>query len=191
MKKMSVTRLVTLSTEHIHGFYRNPGSEVKFQGLHHLVVEAGVDTDRNLCMATKVDYRGKELYVTFDEVIISEGVAYCIMRKTARPSNSGKHLDRCKLLVAALASAFELGNKKLSTVRRLTESGYKLQRLNLTELPRVYVLDYNGKGYDIVADEPMCLLWMEAKLNAAHKPLTAKDFDKSIPPTVYSWAMEL
>lgn len=187
MKKMSVTRLVRMSTAQINHCYRNPGLEERFLGLHPMVVEAGAATDRLLCMSTQVQYGGKELYVTFDEVVLKEGVAYCILRKTARPNSKPAYLESCKLAVGMLGAAFEAGNKRLSTVRRIVEAGYTFNRLNLSNVPRVYVLDYNGKQYDIVADEPMCLRWMVEKLDAANSAATAADFDTYIPPSIYSW----
>lgn len=185
MKRMSVTRLVKMPAAQINHFYRNPTELQKFTGLHPVVLAAGKNTTRYLCMSTQVEYRGKELYITFDEVIIKDGTAYCIMRKTARP----EHLNINKLIVGMMGAAFELGNKRLSTVRRLTEAGYRLHRVNLADLPRVYVLDYHGRCFDIVADEPMCLHWMKDKLNAANNAEAARAFDLATPPDIYTWDM--
>lgn len=189
MKKISVSRLACLSAESIHAFYRNPSSENKFFGLHKTVIAEGVKTKKNLCMTNMALHRGKEYFITFDEVCVTSDCAYLYIRKTARKGSKPYHLEKSKAQVGLLASFFELSDKKLFTVRRLLDHGYKSNTVDLNGLTLVYILDYNGKEYDVVPDEQSCLDWAHAKMQAVDDECKAVAFDSLPLPEVSEWGM--
>ena len=189
MKKISVSRLACLTAERIHTFYRNPPLETKFFGLHKTVLAEGADTKKNLCMTNMALSRGKEYFITFDEVIVEEWVAYLYIRKTARKGSKPYHLAKSKAQVGLLAAFFELSDKKLFTVRRLLDHGYKSNTVDLYHYKCVFVLDYNGKEYDIVPNEQSCLDWADAKMEAVDDECKAVAFDSLPLPEVSEWEM--
>jgi len=184
MRHMAIARLVSLSAKQIHAFYSDPKGEKKFEGLHKNVAEAGADTDRFLSVSSMATVRGKDYYITFDEVILKGDIAYCIMRKEA------KNLDQSKVLVGCLASVFNQSLMRLSTVKRLVEAGYKRRVLDLTTYDCVFVLAFGSQLYDVVADEDSCLQWLHAKMNAADSKTASAAFDRHPLPEVVTWEME-
>ena len=189
MKKISVSRLACLTAERIHTFYRNPASENKFFGLHATVIKAGARTKKLLCMTNMALNRGKKYFITFDEVVVEGDCAHLYIRKTARKGSKPYHLEKSKAQVGLLATFFELSDKKLFTVRRLLDHGYKSNMVDLNGLDLIYILDYNGKEYDIVPNEQSCLDWADAKMEAVDDECKAVAFDSSPLPEVSEWEM--
>ena len=189
MKRISVTRLACLTAARIYKYYREPSAERKFYGLRKTVVEAGPTTDRLLSMSNMAIHKDRRYYITFDEVIIRDDVAYLYTRKVARNGSKPSHLTKCQTQVGLLAAFFELSSMRMCTVKRLVEHGYKSNNIDLRPYKLVYVLDYNGQEYDIMPNSIACLGWAHAKMQAVDSEAGASIFDQLPLPEVVALGM--
>ena len=189
MNRISVSRLACLSAKRICQYYRNPALENKFYGLHNTVLAEGISTDKLLGMSCMSEYKGKKYYITFDEVVLREGVAYLYVRKIARKGSKPQHLAKCQMQVGLLAAFLELSAGRLTTVKRIVDHGYKRNSIDLQAYKIVYVLDYNGTEYDVMPNTVACLGWAHAKMLSLGLESNAVAFDKLPLPEVVSLEM--
>ena len=181
MNRMSVSRLVNMSAAKIHYLYTNPAQDSTFKGIHKSVEAEGRGSARLMCMSAMATYKDKRYYFTVDEVTQDEdGVIVCTIKKTARTNSKIDHFEKSLTYVSMIATMFELSDKKLCTVKRLVDRGYKFNKIDVADCVCVFVLDYNGKRYDVVPDALACLDWAHAKMQAVGNSKDAAAFD-SLP----------
>jgi len=180
-----------MSAAKIQHFYKNPGVEKRMSKLHSSVDEVSRHTDRLLAMSNMLVVDGLQFYLTFDEVVIDGNTAYCIVRKHPRKGTKEFHFLKCKHQVAVMGALFEESNKKLATVKVLTDSGFKLQQVDLNDKDLVFVLEYGEECLDIVSNIPLQVQWAIDKMTAINgKVKDAQSFDAKEFPSNVSWDLD-
>ena len=187
MKKISVSRLVSMSAEKINGFYLSPSSERKFKGIHPSVRAEGRSSPKLLCLSSMASHKNKDYYLTFDEVVDTGDLVYLYIRRVAKKGTPASHLEKSKVLVGMMATFFSQSDQVLHTVRRLVDHGYPRRLINLAERDCVFILDYNGVQYDIVPNIKKCLAWADAKMMAVNDECKASAFDSLPLPEVEAY----
>lgn len=141
-----------------------------------------------LAVSNMLAVDGIQVYLTFDEVIMSDDIAYCVIRKQPRKGSSAFHLSKCKHQVALLGALFEASNRQLVTVRALVEEGFTMHKVCLKDKHLVFVLAYGDDHYDIISDHLEQLQWAVAKMAAINGTLQeAQAFDGKLFPSNTSW----
>ena len=177
MNRMSVSRLVNMSAAKIHYLYHNPEKDRPFKGIHKSVADEGRGSAKLMCLSAMATYKDKSYYFTVDEVTFEEDVIICNIKKTSQEQSKIDHFKKTLTYVGVLAAMFELSDKKLCTVKRLVDEGYKFNKVEAADLACVFVLEYNGKKYDVVPDMDACLEWAHAKMQAVGTGPAAVTFD--------------
>ena len=178
MKKIAVTKLSGMSATRIRSFYTKKEVEIKIKGLRKTILDTPLDTDRLLCMSNKVDFEDYTFYLTFDEVVIEDKVAYLITKKKARKGAKPFYFEKCKAQVALLGSLFEESHRQLTTVKVVVDSGRPLNKIDLNGKILIYILDIDGERWDIIPDFPQNLQWAVDKMDCISEGMAAcKSFD--------------